>query len=86
MVSETDMGNKYGLMVQSMKVSGLMIVVMEKVNLFMPMAMNMKVNGKMIRLTDKVYTIILMVLNTLEWFNIISIYISGLMINSMEKV
>ena len=47
------MANRYGLMVQNMRVSGNRVKQMVTESWFMQMGMSTKVNGKMTRLTVK---------------------------------
>ena len=71
------LGNKFGLMSQGMKGTGLMIRLTDMVNCFMLMGISMRVNGKMTKQTEEVHIPMQMEQNTQE---------IGRMINSMGLV
>lgn len=75
-VSERELENKYGLMVQSMKDFGSMIKLMEREDLYIQMEIYMKVIGSMIKQMDLGFT--------LTWMGPY-ILVSGRKTNSMVR-
>jgi hypothetical protein len=58
------MEHKFGLMEVNMRVNGLTVKLVDKVDFGMQMEIDMKENGRMIKLTDMEFTCMLMEQNT----------------------